>query len=291
MRVVLLVLAALVLAGCAGQAKPSEVETSTPAEHAKVRGTVLDEVGLPIEGAEAGLVGIANLTALSSPDGRFELDGIAPGVHELVVMRIGYVAAQRPLRLSDGETLELEVTLVAIRRPLEGETLILQGRGFISCSAASSALTPTVTQPCGWDPNNKPLFPFEVDVPRGLVAVVAELDWVPTTGVTGQELRLGLWRNPTCNARCEIEDGTEYGEYANGPSPLKVQVGNLSAPMRAGLYPLKPTPIAAVALVREAHGVASNPADVVVVWQQPVDFHVTVFYNREPLAGYSALAK
>lgn len=292
MRAAALVLfvVSLVVAGCSGQARPAETNASTAQGGGSVAGTVTDDSGLPIEAAEAALVDAQNVTAQSAADGRFLLTGVAPGRHQLVVHKLGFSTGQRSIEVSDGQVLELEVTLVAVPRPLDTPPELRQGRGFISCSFTSNAFAPTVTQPCGWDDNNEPLYIFDVDVTRGLVAVVSELVWTPTSGGTGQELRLGLWRNPSCEVRCSQEDGKVYG-YVNGHSPLRFAIGNMTEPFRDGLESTKPTRLGAVALVRDPHPVAQDPADVALVWQQPVDFWVTIFYNQEAPAGYSALPK
>jgi carboxypeptidase family protein len=292
MRTVPLALAILALSGCLGGGAPATVTTSAPpTDGGVVHGFVVDETGLPVEAAQATFVDAGNLTAASAADGRFRIAGVPPGQHQLVVAKLGYATAQRLLNVADGEEAEVEVTLVAIPKPDLGQTLLLIGKGFLSCSVTSALLTPTLTQPCGWDENNRPLFPFEVDVSRGLVGVVAELVWTPTTAYTGQELRLGLWKNPTCSARCSIEDDVIYGPYVNGPSPLRKAVGNSTEPFKRDLDQTGPTKIAAVALVRDAKLPTENPADASVVWQQPIDFYVSVFYNRDVLVNYTAVPK
>jgi hypothetical protein len=283
-------LAAMTLAGCAGGQSgggPASAETSAPApEVGRVAGRVLNEEFLPVVGAEVAIRTHA-IVSRSDEGGNFVLRQVPAGSHVLEVSALGYLGAQRTIRISDSEVIEdVELVLSPTRPPLEPFDVKMRYESFLSCTlSAGSLYSSYYTQFCGFDPNNQPHFVFPVDVKAGLVAVLLEMEWMPNMGLDGEELRQSLWNNIECSGiRCQPDkfDMDVYGE-TQGPSPLRKVYGSWEAPLRRGLSATEPDTLVAIALIKKS----DSPS---FVFQQRVTHHVTVFYNSEPDPDYTALA-
>ena len=86
-------------------------ETGTKAQPASIRGTVFDaRTGEPLSNA---LVAIRSQRQITTTDtlGHFELTGLAPGELELYVSTIGYGLLKKPIQLSSGAVIALELPL------------------------------------------------------------------------------------------------------------------------------------------------------------------------------------
>jgi hypothetical protein len=84
---------------------------------ASVGGTVTDARGEPVAGADAWVVGTA-ITARSNVEGKFLLDGIAPGRVEVRVRKLGFQTARASLELAPGT-----LTTVSVRFATQSEQL------------------------------------------------------------------------------------------------------------------------------------------------------------------------
>jgi hypothetical protein len=309
---VLVVLAA-VLAGCVGHDPPGGkavnpsggLESSDPGL-GSVEGIVVDDQGLPVEGAGVALTDVDSVATTTGTAGNFFLANIPPGGHNLVVTMIGFESAQRPFHLEAAQKVEgLEIQLRPSSKPVESYVELVHDNGFISCNVSTIALPFTRNQICAFDSKNKPFIPFDVSVPKGLVSVVAEIRWTSSTPGTASELRLGIWKNITCanegslpatlSYRCSPEEDIMYAA-AQGQSPVKAQVGTEAKPFRDGLDLRKTQRLGAIALIRswDSPSVQNPTPDgitepVALVVQQPVEFFVSIFYNKAPGPDYSAL--
>lgn len=91
-------------------------ERPAPAGRApgSIVGRVVDDAsGQPVEGVALRVDGPESRAGVSGPDGRFTVAGVAPGVYELRVSHIAYAEASRLLNVPEGETVALEVRVVA----------------------------------------------------------------------------------------------------------------------------------------------------------------------------------
>jgi hypothetical protein len=85
---------------------------------AVVRGRVLaDATETPIRGAQVSASSLAR-TATTDSLGRYRLEGIPPGPQIIWVRRMGFAPLSTVQRLTAGDTLDLELTLVASAQPL-----------------------------------------------------------------------------------------------------------------------------------------------------------------------------
>jgi hypothetical protein len=83
------------------------------AQDAALRGTVRDRAGnTPVAGAQVTLPGLSR-GALSDSLGRFAVEGIPGGTHDVQVQRLGYAPLQMRVTVSAGATAEHTLLLVA----------------------------------------------------------------------------------------------------------------------------------------------------------------------------------
>ena len=83
-----------------------------------LKGRVIGEDAAPLPQARIRLVG-TNPVVLSSADGRFNLGTVADGDQVLEVRLLGYVALLKPVKIAEGQTVDVEVTLVLAPLPLK----------------------------------------------------------------------------------------------------------------------------------------------------------------------------
>lgn len=97
--------AALAPTGAAAQGGPPSVQ-----------GIVRDASGTPVPGAE---VIIGGRTTTTSSEGRFAVDGLAPGPYALVIRKVGFAPVRAQVRVVARQTIELEyqMTEEAARLP------------------------------------------------------------------------------------------------------------------------------------------------------------------------------
>ena len=85
-----------------------------------LRGTVtLAGTGSTIAGAQVSLTGL-NIGALSGADGTYQIEPIPAGIHEVVVVLIGYETERRQVTIADGQPTTLNVVLSETVLELEG---------------------------------------------------------------------------------------------------------------------------------------------------------------------------
>ncbi|HFB98065.1 MAG TPA: hypothetical protein ENJ62_02900, partial [Bryobacterales bacterium] len=94
---------------------------------ATVRGKVVDEGGSPVAGATVRIAG-REASAVTGPDGTYELSGLAPGTVTVRAEAEGYFPAEvGELALEAGEAVELTLELEA--KPVVTETLVVTATG------------------------------------------------------------------------------------------------------------------------------------------------------------------
>ncbi len=85
-----------------------------------LRGTVtLAGAGSAIAGAQVSLAGL-NIGAITGPDGTYQVEPVAAGIHEVVVVLIGYETERRQVTIADGQPTTLNVVLTETVLELEG---------------------------------------------------------------------------------------------------------------------------------------------------------------------------
>ncbi|MFB6230316.1 MAG: TonB-dependent receptor [Salinibacter sp.] len=110
--------------------------THAQSSRATVTGTVTDEDGAPLPGAQIVDVALQRGTT-AGPDGRYTLDGLPDGDHTLEIRFVGYQTAVRTVTLAAGETRQLDVSL---------ETQVLETDGVTVTGTARARSTLTTPQ-------------------------------------------------------------------------------------------------------------------------------------------------
>jgi hypothetical protein len=114
------VAAAMVGATVARAQRPAPEAAPPPSTASGILfGTILNELRVPVEGAEVSVEGTGMLTR-ADPAGRFLLEGVPAGLRELVVQAPGYRTARAQLTVVADSALELAVTLVSDGQRLPG---------------------------------------------------------------------------------------------------------------------------------------------------------------------------
>lgn len=91
----------------------------------QITGTILDATARPLGGVTITLQEDAKPVAETGPDGRFTLQGLTAGKYEITAKLAGFAPGTRSVRLGDGETVTLSITLSV--QILE-QTLVTAGR-------------------------------------------------------------------------------------------------------------------------------------------------------------------
>lgn len=282
-------LVASVLAGCAGKATPSidDPTESIDPSLGSVAGVVVDEESIPVGDAEVGISDNVTANVRTDVNGAFLLANVPQGRYSLSASKAGFHPTTITVEVGEEEDVEgMVITLHPVIEDPDPTYVPFTGSGFISCSVNQAAAGLTFTHPCAFDPNYQPYFEFPVNVSAGLVGVLLEMEWTPTTSFTAQELRLMLWKDPVCaGVRC---DGQVMGGN-NGPSPRRLVLGSPTTPLRHSLTIGAEDYVAAMALVGQADDVGANPTDTHIVFQQQVDFYINVFYRMAVPEDFTGL--
>lgn len=154
-----LLVAACLLAGRAGHAQDS---TAMEVLAGELGGVVRDERGAPIAGADVLVLGTARRTRTNA-EGVFALTGLVPGIVDVRIRRLGFVATDGEALIAEGKRTNLQVTLrrlaavldtVAIRaqvfNELSGTVVDSLGRPMADVDVALTGVErTTVTGPDG----------------------------------------------------------------------------------------------------------------------------------------------
>ncbi|MYH49534.1 MAG: carboxypeptidase-like regulatory domain-containing protein [Gammaproteobacteria bacterium] len=85
-----------------------------------LRGTVtLAGSGIAIAGAQVSLAGL-NIGTITGADGTYQVEPIPAGIHEVVVVLIGYETERRQVTIADGQPTTLNVVLTETVLEVEG---------------------------------------------------------------------------------------------------------------------------------------------------------------------------
>ncbi len=226
------------LAGCIGgggdDLQTANDDPSGPAEVTEdtggLSGTVTDEEGLPVEGAQVALQspGKEGLETTTDESGFFSFSNVAPGTWQLFIQKLGFDSVGRQVSVNAGQVTEVQEALAAVA--VEEPHAITQIQdGNIQCSirfypgvpltgivapgwytgVAVCAIAPIPTLP-----EDKFLLSWEIPE-ENANEVLLEMTWQSTQAL-GRTLSVAL-EHPS-----HINDGTQtYGDLT-GPSPLIV---------------------------------------------------------------------
>lgn len=263
---VLTLLVASTLAGCAGEAAPEEdveafdsVETRATDTTGVIRGVVLDESFVPV--ADALVAMQEGTETLSTAEGAFVFEDVEPGTHFLEVRKTGFATQQVSSDVVAGVD-RPPVLKVLMQRDLTGLPFseVFHYAGFLQCGVGLGAAgVGRGVNPCAVaDSVNT----FDTPVQRPVDFIQGEMIWQPTSGV-GDTLSLGIMNETTVLPEDHVQ--------VDGPSPQVLRVhGSEMPPAHGDDY--------RDYLVRVFPG-KSQPT---VVFQQEFEIFLTQFYDQVP---------
>lgn len=287
----LVVLGALLLAGCAAGGTGSDV--GSPADGPSgpgaapgdatgvVRGLVVDDVFSPLDGASVGITELDLLRATNG-EGFFEFGDVAPGTYTVAAQKLGYSSAAKRVEVVAGQVTEVNLAL-AVVEIVEPFVDVKNWEGFIECQIGTAAVlancvpiqnilnqndlpNPTNTEQIGF---------FLVEEPRNeTIGGLYELLWEKATAYTADELFLSI----------EPENTGLGGGYESdsGPSVLRVEVTD-NEPYTS-VDPSDPDNDEVQVRV-----FAAGRTPPTLVLQQRFTVWSSVFYFAHPGEAYSAL--
>jgi hypothetical protein len=198
-----------------------------------LKGTVIDEEGLPVVGVTVGLIE-TGLSTLTAETGEFSISNIAPGEYTVQASMLSYEPAVKRVMIEVGTVAQANFQLVVI--PIDSPYYFSdQEQGNIQCSVTLFPGFPMVSAVAGSDgwysslqacglledaQSVNPLPPSDYDlqfpVPAGTQEFVVEQIW-QSTQAAGSGLSIGA-EDPDA-----VNDGEDYGDVS-GQSPLYLYV-------------------------------------------------------------------
>jgi hypothetical protein len=177
----------IVAAGCVGDGGAASRQTSGPPSNiyepgallaeggGAITGTVVNEETAPVVGALIGLDATQSTT--TDPSGQFSFKAVSPGAHEIQVQAIGYSSIGRAIEVTEGEVLQLTLTLAAL--PVQEPHLqVIILKGFSICDYMVWVISGRLDDegvPC--DTNNQAQNRFNITVEGTWEFLVAEMKW------------------------------------------------------------------------------------------------------------------
>ncbi|HUR24642.1 MAG TPA: carboxypeptidase-like regulatory domain-containing protein [Candidatus Thermoplasmatota archaeon] len=249
-----LLLASMVLAGCAGQSgsksdggltssgadagssSGSESEKNVGSGKGVLAGIVVDDAIRPVGGALVDVTGGgATYNATSGADGQFRFTGLAPGAYVVLVSKAYYSSLEQAVVVESGVAepdlvrfqLVFEASSVPFATVYKYEGFHECGLNFIRICSNVNILTGIVL--CGYDPPGAPCFNVTGD--RSLFSQVidgtptflqGELVWEATTD-TGRALNFYMGGGN----QSELQSGFASAyNFTGGESPLMLRLTN-----------------------------------------------------------------
>lgn len=279
---ILSLVAALVLAGCAGnkgsstEPVPTEDETGLPEGITNVLlGLVVGPDQAPIANATVEVLSVGMRTNTTDA-GEYEFTNLEPRDYLIAVAKEGYRTKTQRAIVEDGRVYELNFLLE--EKPLDVPySVTLPFNGFISCQFAYATNPENVQyHDCGaLDSNNKVVKEYELS--PGGAQVIIEAEW---DAVQSLAERLTMVVESVGFGHQDIVFG-----QVSGPSGLRMPIDE---PVMRKYYPeggkLRVT-------FSAAPNLDNDYLDVGLAFQQDYQLYASVFYIEPGPPGYSYLKK
>lgn len=277
-RAASLLLAGLLLAGCAGEApKPATTNavTEPPTMGAMVEGWVFDDAANPMPGANLSIAAL-NLSTASDAQGYYrflELPVDSPIV--VVAQAAGFLPSSKSATAVAESAVRLNFTLAPI--PTKQARLeVLDFAGFLACEGVVTLAEENHRVDCSSvDPQNKPQWEFTVG--PDTAGVVIEVEWTKATDLA-EDLNLTI-------ETVGFGDLDQVLTAIEGPSVLRAQVNAAQAERYYSQ--------GGVIRVRLASGTNADEEEAstgaAAAFQQSFQVWASVFYVEPPSPTYTAL--
>ncbi len=271
-----LMMAAMVLSGCAGGDDGDPADAGPTAQFGEIRGAVSDQEQLPVSGAAVGIrSGDDTRSTTTGEDGTFAFAGLEPATWDLSVQAAFYEDVSRKVQVVAGTVEEVSIQLERVATETRQELFIEQTieSGFINLAYSFPWTSgATLGGSLGQDmPNERSHFPLPYDPNLNLTEVVLELVWEPGTGVTGTRLQIAVCDEPTVkdtyNNCFNVPDSPQWSTRAEGESPLVLRIPDL--------------PVGEIENFRIAIGDGGGERPP-VTFQQSFELYISVCYGTQP---------
>jgi TonB-linked SusC/RagA family outer membrane protein len=110
--------AAMSLAAVAFIARPADAQTT-----GRITGTVTNEGGQPLASVQVAIPN-TQIGAVSGPDGRYSIAGVAPGTYQLRAQRIGYAPRTQSVTVASGQVASADFQLSAVATALTTQVVV-----------------------------------------------------------------------------------------------------------------------------------------------------------------------
>jgi hypothetical protein len=213
-----------VFAGCAEDGRPAaisgepsyeEFDLAATATTGVIRGVVVDQSIVPIEGVTV-LLGADGKEALTNAEGAFGFKDVEPGLHTLIVDKTGYVSLKVAASVEAGVDVPDMVRVLLESDPSELPIVDVRTfNGYVECSFSTAAYRVAA---CGVNNVGGTLKDDFImthgDLDANALWIQAEMLW-QSTQPAGDHMMF------TTEADC-VSDGCDVGDTAQGESPLLV---------------------------------------------------------------------
>lgn len=281
-RLLALLIATVLVAGCAGGKGTDEPAPSSPSstvnvggnltEPGAIEGVVKDEELQPLSGITIALRELG-ASAKTDDNGSFGFTAVPAGDHTLDAAALGFEAHAKKVTVLAGETAQLEIVLNRIVVVESyNETIILTGK--ITCGAVAvpwCGATQDVDAP---SPTND-RYAWGFEVPEVFPAYeIYEMVWVSTVPGTGEKLAL-LY--VTTDAEDPLGIHTIFSSEA--ASPVRGEASQSALMSAHAAYP------------DSALSLGVYPAIDGAVVDQSFTIYKTTFWGDEPAEGWTYLSQ
>lgn len=289
----------LMLAGCAEELGPLEADGNEPPEVVAtestggIRGVVVDQAILPIEGATVTVLG-TDLTAMTDVDGAFVFSGLAPSTYFVEAMHPFYDRQQTSTEVK-ANVAQPPAVKIQLQRLISQEPYmsLASYSGYIFCSAN---IVGAYSEECGEgignplddgqrigkNPNNEAGQEWFVDSDL-INHMVVEQVWDPSLEVSvsgGGQFRTFLSVNWVCDPFCGSDYG--FGQVVSN-SPLRGEINRTQIEGAAD----KLDGITTDTRFTTFTYAADNPG---LILEQPYEQFVASFYVLPAPEGWSFVA-
>lgn len=285
--------AAVALAGCAsgggddgGLSGLDQCADGACEEGATIAGHVLDDVSLPLAGANVGIVETGNQTT-ADESGVFVFTGLAPGTYTLSAVALGYESDAQRVTLEEDERREITFNLDPLPTAEPYADVIGPEAGHFHCMVG----TPVRITSCNVQDvmgEDKQSVTFELSSPEQWQTIVGEMRWTQGTAATSTGLANYI--------SYEGRDTSHWWCEADGESPIVFQYEREGDSICTSQGDTDPEPhdtdeVETLIIAADSGfgGLSAENPPLRLVLDQRYELMVSVFYVEPAPEGYSAL--
>lgn len=297
------------LAGCTGGgddlADPGVDGPEYDGDTGAVQGRVLDEEGVPVAGAQVGLVGAATFETATDEAGAFAFADVPPGRYVVSVLRLGYESTAQAVDVLADDVADVEILLTQIYIPEPYVDTFGPYAGYFECKMSGYSGTNRWTGNCGsvcvvtcvWQDSlgNNEVNRFEFETTSDdYRTVVGDMRWTPSAYGTSTELRMSFSYDERTSGHwfCSGEGPSPLQwrlEYVEDEDEPECHGASQQLPDDEPPHPTTEDLLIVYGGVPFARIGTGNPTGepTFITFQQHFEMAVTVFYGEPGPTGYT----